>query len=153
MKLTFNSLWELRGVGRADGQKERVRKGWGRAVAEGFVLVLLAENMVGHPNHPFSLKRGEVLQKKGKSAEKDAGKKRGYKQLLGKKRGLLLTREQSGEGAAGGGFQMLEVSGGYEGLKERFSKLKGLTVVLNCMIRCSLVTFTGQLLVWGDWAR
>lgn len=28
---------------------------------------------------------------------------------------------------------MLEVSGGYEGIKERFSKLEGLTVVLKCI--------------------
>lgn len=33
---------------------------------------------------------------------------------------------------------MLEVSGGYKGIKERFSKLKGLTAVLKCIIRCSL---------------
>lgn len=30
---------------------------------------------------------------------------------------------------------MLEVSGGYEGIKERFSKLEGLTVVLKCIFR------------------
>lgn len=45
-----------------------------------------------------------------------------------------MTRESSGEGEAGGGFRMLEVSGGYAGIKERFSKLEGLTVVLECII-------------------
>lgn len=55
-----------------------------------------------------------------------------------KKKGLLLTRERSGEGVAGGDFRMLEVSGGYKGIKERFSKLKGLTAVLKYIIRCSL---------------
>lgn len=67
--------------------------------------------MVGHANHPFSLKH-EGFQKKGKTAEKDAGKNEDINSFW-EKRGLPLTSEQNGEGAAGGGFQMLEVSGGY----------------------------------------
>lgn len=44
--------------------------------------------------------------------EKDAGWKRGQK-ASGEKKGLLLTRESSDEGAAGEDFQMLEVFSGY----------------------------------------
>lgn len=47
---------------------------------------------------------------------------------------------------------MLEVSGSYEGIKERFSKLEGLTVVLKCtMIRldCSSRTDKMPLLTSG----
>lgn len=83
-----------------------------------FVLVLLVDNIVANPSHPFSQKRGD-FRRQGRVWKKDAGKKRGYKRLLEKK-GLLLTRESSGEGEAGGDIRKLEVSGGYGGIKERF---------------------------------
>ena len=87
-------------------------------------FVMLVENIVGNPNHHFSQKIGN-FRRKGK---KMLVKKR-IKTASGEKKGLLLTRESSGEGAAGGDFRMLEVSGGYEGIKERFS-----TAVLKCII-------------------
>lgn len=99
-------------------RKAKVWKGQGTATAKGFVLVLLVENIVGKSQPPlFPKNRG--FYKKGKKCGKKMLVKKEDKNGLLEKKGLLLTRESSGEGAAGGGFRMLEVSGGYEGIKEK----------------------------------
>lgn len=113
--------------GQTVGEK-RCGKVRGRETAKGFVLVLLAENRGGNPNLHFSPLKNIILDE---SCGKKTLAKNRIKTACGEKRVTVEKREQC-RGSSRRRFP--EVSGGYEGIKERFCELEGLTAVLKCII-------------------